>query len=121
MSDVEAVAHDFCALMVEGRFADAGDKYWAPNISSIEPADLPEGIPATVSGIEAVRAKRDHWFGANEIREFLLEGPFVTGNQFAAVIEMLIVPNAGNEPFRAREVGLFTVQDGRVTEERYFY
>lgn len=121
MSDVEAVARDFCALMLEGRFADAGEKYWAPDVRSIEPADLPEGIPAVVEGIDAAREKRGRWFGANEVREFRLEGPFVTGDRFAAIMEMVVVPGAGGEPFSAREIGLFTVRDGNIIEERYFY
>ena len=59
MVDVETVAEDFCKMMLEGRFVEAGQTYWSQDVSSIEPSDLPGGIPARVESKTAALDKLD--------------------------------------------------------------
>ena len=55
MTAIDVIAGDFTAMLRAGRFEDAGEKYWASDVVSIEPADLPGGIRASVTGIDAAR------------------------------------------------------------------
>ena len=52
MSEVAKIATEFSKLMTEGRFHEAGNRYWSQDVRSIEPADLSPAIPAVVEGIE---------------------------------------------------------------------
>jgi len=115
------VARGFMAMMAEGRFKEAGESYWAANVASVEPADLPGGIPAIVRGIEATREKARLWFSVSSIADLKMEGPFVNGDQFALLMDMVIVNRTTGERQPFKESALFTVRDGRITEERYFY
>ena len=93
----------------------------ACDVFGIEPADLPSGIRASISGIAAVRRKCAARFGAARIDEIGIDGPFVTGNQFALFLDLVITDPAGggSQPFT--EIALFTVRGGQIAEERYFY
>jgi SnoaL-like domain len=121
MANVHDVARDFTDMLRQGQFMAARERFCAADIRSIEPHDLADGIPAEVSGIEAARAKNARWFGTRHIHDLSIDGPFVTGNQFALFLDMMIVGQAsgGDQPFT--EIAVFTVRDGRICEERYFY
>ena len=126
MPTIHEVARDFTALLRAGQFAVAGDRFWAPDVTSTEPADLPGGIGATASGIAAVRSKCAARFGAARIEdigiaEISIDGPFVTGDQFALFLDLVIAGRAGGvgQPFT--EIALYTVRGGQIAEERYFY
>jgi len=97
--DVASVATDFTALWRAGEFQAAGEKYWADDVVSIEPHDLPDGNAAMCRGIEAVRAKTLRWLTTHGVEDLSLDGPFITGDRFA----------------------LFVVRDGRIIEEHHFY
>lgn len=121
MPTIREVARDFTAMLRAGQFEAAGNRYWATDVTSTEPAPLPGGIRATVSGIDAARIKFRARFGAARIDEIGIDGPFVTGNQFALFLDMVIVDRAsgGRQPFS--EIALYTVRGGQIAEERYFY
>ena len=74
-----------------------------------------------MSGIDATRAKCNARFGAAKIDEIGIDGPFVTGDQFALFLDLVIVNPAsgGRQPFT--EIALYTVRGGQIAEERYFY
>ena len=79
------------------------------------------GAPATTSGIKATRAKSKKWFGENRVNDLSIDGPFVTGNQFALFIDMIVTGRAGGHTRPFTEIALYTVRDGQISEERYFY
>ncbi len=121
MAAIDDVARDYTAMLRLGQFEAAGERYWAEGVTSVEPADLPNDIPALVSGIDAARDKARFRFGTGRIDDLGIDGPFVTGDQFALFLDMLITdPASGNtQPFT--EIAIFTVRDGRIIDERFFY
>lgn len=119
LPDVATVASDFTALWRAGDFRAAGEKYWAEDVVSIEPHDLPDGSAAVCRGIEAVRAKALRWLATHGIEDLTIDGPFVTGNHFALFADMLIA-HAGRLTPHSR-IAVFAVRDGRIIEERFFY
>jgi hypothetical protein len=121
MTTVHDVARDFTALLRLGQFEAAGQKYWADAVASVEPADLPTGFPALVSGIDAARDKARFRFGTGRIDDLRIDGPFVTGDQFALFLDMLITDAASGSAQPFAEIATFTVRDGRIIEERFFY
>ncbi len=126
MPTIHEVARDFTALLRAGHFAAAGERYWAFDVTSTEPADLPGGIGAAASGIAAVRSKCAARFGAARIDaiaidEICIDGPFVTGDQFALFLDLVIPDPAGGDGQAFTEIALYTVRGGQIAEERYFY
>ncbi len=121
MASITDVAWEFTDMLRQGQFVAARERFWAADVRSIEPHDLPDGIASEVSGIEAARVKTERWFGSRNVSDVSIDGPFVTGNQFALFLDMMIggQPNGTHQPFT--EIAIFTVRNGQIIEERFFY
>jgi hypothetical protein len=112
------VAADFAALWLAGEFLAAGERYWASDVVSIEPPDLPDGIDSVCRGIEAVRAKTLRWFATHGIEDLSLDGPYITGDHFALFADMLIVHAGQRTPHS--QILVFAVREGKIVEECVF-
>ncbi len=117
---VQEIAADFAALCKEGKFDEAGEKYWSADIVSVEPGAPPGGDPAS-HGIDAVRAKGVWWYENHEIHSVEAQGPYVNGDQFIIRFQMDVTMKASGVRVQMDEDALYTVADGKVVEERFFY
>ena len=112
------IAKDFTELLQQGDHAGAGEKYNADDIVSYEAM---EGPMAIVHGKEAIRQKGEWWQANHEVHGGSIEGPYVNGDQFAVRFKFDITPKATGERVTMDEVGLYTVKNGKITEERFYY
>jgi ketosteroid isomerase-like protein len=114
----QAVAEAFTALCKSGKLDEAGMQFWAENVRSIEPM---EGPMQVAEGKGALIAKGEWWYGAHEVHSVITHGPMVNGNQFALRFEMDITQKESGQRMQMEEVGIYTVDDGKIVEERFFY
>ena len=112
------VAAAFAALCKAGDHEGAAAQFNAPDIVSLE--DFP-GPMARVEGAAAVKGKSEWWYSAHEIHEALTEGPWVHGDQFTLHFTIDVTEKASGKRTKMNEIGLYTVRDGKVVEERFFY
>jgi len=75
----QEIAHDLVALCKQGKFDEAGEKYWADDVVSVEAM----GDMAESHGKQAARAKGEWWAGAHDVHGVEVEGPYVNGDEFA--------------------------------------
>lgn len=115
---IQDIAADLVTLCKAGKFDEPGEKYWADDVVSIEamPGDM-----ARVVGKDAVRGKGEWWAANHEVHGFEVTGPFINGDQFAVGFKMEITPKSTGERVTMDEVGLYTIKDGKIVEERFFY
>lgn len=111
------VAKAFTALCAAGEHQAAADQFWAEDVVSIEPMD---GPMARVEGRVAVKAKGDWWYANHTVHAVKTEGPWVHGEQFTVLFDVDVTPKDG-ERVQMREIGLYTVRNGKVAEERFFF
>ena len=121
MQTIHEVARDFTALLRAGHFAAAGEQYWSPDVTSTEPAAQPGGLGTTVCGFVAVRNRCAAHFGAACIDEIGIDGPFITGDQFALFLDLVLVDPVSGVRQPISEIATYTVRGGQIAEERYFY
>lgn len=114
------IAGDLVALCKAGKFDESGEKYWADDVVSIE-AGGPPGMDPVSRGKDAVRGKGEWWAGAHEIHSADAEGPYVNGDQFIVRFKMDITVKQTGERMQMDEMALYTVKDGKIVEERFFY
>ncbi len=114
---VTELAKAFTALCAAGKFEEAGHTFWSDAIVSIEPMD---GPAARSSGRAAVDAKGVWWYSNHEVHGVKVEGPYVHGDQFTVRFTMDVTPKGGAR-MSMDEHGLYTVRDGKIVEERFFY
>lgn len=118
---VAEVAQEFTSLLRQGDFETAGARFRADSIRSNAPRASPDGIPTLISGFAAAPGNRAEWFGTRALRDLSIDGPFVTGDQFALFLDMLIIDHASGNASPFSQIAVFTVRDGKICEERYFH
>ena len=116
MSTAE-IAQDFTALCKAGKSEEAGEKYWASDVVSLEAMD---GPMARAEGIAALRAKSEWWYGAHEVHSVEVSGPSVNGDQFTVGFKLDVTQKQSGQRMQMSETALYTVADGKIVEERFF-
>jgi hypothetical protein len=116
--DIRAIAEHVVELANAGEFEAIGDTYWDDDIISFEAG---EGPMAVCDGIDAVRAKSEWWSGAHEVHGGSAEGPWVNGDQFTVRFIMDVTNKDSGARIKMDEIALYTVDDGKIIEERFFY
>jgi ketosteroid isomerase-like protein len=123
MSDTMEVAKKLVDLCKQGKFMDAVNAHYAPNIVSIEPQAGPNA-PARQEGINAIREKTTGFEKTHTIHSCKVEGPWPHGDRFIVRFTLDVTPKVGpmaNKRFTMDETGLYTVKDGKVVHEEFFY
>ncbi len=95
----------------------AAAEFNSPDIVSIEAM---EGPMSVVKGTEALLKKSEWFYDNHEIHGGTVEGPYVNGDQFAVQFNMDVTPRGGQR-IEMHEIGLYTVREGKIVEERFFY
>jgi ketosteroid isomerase-like protein len=112
----QEIAHDLVELCKAGKFAEAGEKYWADDVLSVEAmGDMPES-----HGKSAAEAKGKWWSDNHEVHGVTVEGPYVNGDAFT-VRFIMDLTQKGGERMTMDEVALYQLKDGKIAEERFFY
>ncbi len=117
------VGRRLVSLCREGRFQEAIGDLYADDIVSVE-AMGGESMPRVLEGLEAVRRKSEWWSENHEIHAVDVEGPFPNEDRFAVVFRIEATSKVGpraNERVAMEEIGVYTVADGKVTREEFFY
>jgi hypothetical protein len=115
--DTKQLAKQFTDLCAKGEFDAAGQKFWSDDVVSLEAM---AGDMARIEGRKGVLGKGEWWYANNTVHEAKVEGPYVHGNQFVVRFTMEVTPKGGKRT-KMDEVGLYTVANGKIVEERFFY
>ena len=113
----QEIAHDLVALCQQGKFDEAGEKYWADDVVSIEAM----GAEAESRGKQAARAKGEWWSNNHDVHEVKVEGPYVNGDAFTVRFVMDTTDKTNGQRTTMDEVALYRLRDGKIAEERFFY
>jgi len=116
--DTSEIAQRFAALCREGKHEEAANTFWSDDVVSIEAM---EGPMARLEGRAAVKGKTEWWNANHEVHGGETFGPYVNGNQFCLRFTIDVTPKQTGQRMQMEEVGLYTVRDGKVVEERFFY
>ncbi|MNT64249.1 SnoaL-like domain protein [compost metagenome] len=107
-------------LCNKGQHLKAVDTLYSDDIVSVEAEEMP-GMPLEMKGIEAIRQKNVAWDKENETDKFEAQGPFAHGDSFAVHFKMSGKSKTTGKPFSGEEVGIYTVKDGKIVREEFFY
>jgi hypothetical protein len=108
-------------LCNQGKNDEAIEALYSHDIVSVE-AGAPPGESAEKRGIEAIRGKSKWWFDNHIVHSAKSEGPFPNGDRFAVRFTYdITAKHMNNLRLVMDEVGLFTVKDGKIVREEFFY
>ena len=111
---------EFCK---QNRNVDAVNALYAPDVVSIEAAEHP-GMPRRQEGIDAIRGKNEWWLDNHTIHSTTVSGPFPHGERFIILYKTDVTSKVGpmaGKRMQVEEAGLYTVRDGKVVQEEFFY
>jgi ketosteroid isomerase-like protein len=117
--NVKEIATRLTALCREGKYEAAQEELFSKDAVSVEPENSP-GLQ-TVKGLEAIKEKGRHFQSMVEaVHSNTISDPVVAGNTFAVSMIMdVTMKGVGRVPME--EIVVYTVQDGKVAREEFFY
>ena len=118
------IGQKLVALCQEGKNVEAVDTLFSEDAESIEAMDMPPNLPAEMKGLDAIRKKNEWWFSVNEVHSRETKGPFPNGDRFAVIFSFDVTAKAGpraGQRFQFEEVALYTVANGKIVKEEFFY
>ena len=106
-----------------GETNKALSELYSKDIVSVEAAGNPE-MPAEMRGIDKIQGKNNWWFENNELHAARAVGPFPHNDRFAVNYNFDVTPKTGpmaGKRFQMNEVAVYTVKDGKIVREEFFY
>jgi hypothetical protein len=82
------------------------------------------GHPKRIEGIDAVLKKTEWWVANHTIHSAKTTGPWPNGDRFVVLFDYDVTPTSGpmaNKRMKMEEAALYTVKDGKITQEEFFY
>ena len=120
-TNTATVAEELVSLCREGRNQDAINSLYSPDIVSIESMGN-ETMPREQKGIDAIRGKNQWWSENNEVHSATVDGPFLANNdEFAVHYNFDVTFKPTGKRNNMEEMALYTVKDGKVVREQFFY
>ena len=120
MSALE-IGQKLVAFCKEGKNLDAINSLYADDVVSVEAADPPGG-ERTASGIDAVRGKNQWWTENHEIHSASVEGPWPHGDdKFAVRFSYDVTNKPSGQRIKMDEIAVYTLTNGKVSREEFFY
>ncbi|AVQ81564.1 MULTISPECIES: nuclear transport factor 2 family protein [Variovorax] len=113
------IANQLVALCRQGKFEDAKSLY-ADDAVSVE-AGAPPGQQREAVGLAAIEAKGKWWSDNHEVHSFKVTGPWPHDDRFIVGFEFDVTMKATGQRFKMEEAGLYTVRDGAIVREEFFY
>jgi hypothetical protein len=114
------IGKSYVALVKEGRREECLSTLFSPDAVSVEAVQIP-GRERTFKGLDALRGKSAFFLANNEVHKAEIFGPYPHDDRFAVrfVFELTFKPTG--ERRTMDEIGLFTVVDGKIAREEFFY
>lgn len=115
-----AVAQELVTLCRADKNLEAIARLYSPTIVSIEAVGGPS-MPAEIHGIDAVRGKNEWWFANHDVHSSSTQGPYVGEHDFVVRYEYDVTHKESGRRMQMRELAQYTVQDGKIVREEFFY
>jgi len=117
---IQEVADTLVKLCSQGKFHEAMNALYSPDIVSME-AGAPPGGAREAKGLAAVQAKGEWWTTNHEVHSVIVEGPLVAGSHFAVTFKLEVTFKPESRRFKMEEVAVYKVADGKIVYEEFFY
>lgn len=117
---VNEIANRYVALCKEGKLEQILDELFASDAVSVE-AFAPPGADRTTSGLPAIKAKSQSWNESNDVHRLETFGPYPNGERFAVRFVVDVTHKPSGRRISMDEIGLFTVENGKISREEFFY
>jgi hypothetical protein len=117
---LEEIARQLVKNCREGRERQGLSELYDPNCESVEATDPADGSRIS-KGVEAIEGKHEWWAQVFEVHSSEAAGPYLhEPHQFAVIFTMDVTEKASGQRWKGKEIGLFTVAEGKIVKEEFF-
>jgi ketosteroid isomerase-like protein len=123
MTSTLDVGRRLVELCRAGKNLDAVETLYAPDVISTEVFG-DANMPRRMEGIEAVRGKNRWWLENHEVHKSEVKGPFPHDDRFIVYMAIDVTAKVGpmaGKRMQFEEAALYTVRDGKIASEEFFY
>lgn len=93
-----------------------------PGAISIEAIVGPGASSRETVGVEAIQGKHEWWANTFEVHASDVEGPFFHGDdRFAVIFSFEATNRETSERTAMKEVAIYTVSNGKIIREEFYY
>ena len=114
------VGQKYVALCKDNKHEECLATLFTADAVSVEAA-APPGGERIATGLDAIRAKGKWWVDNHEVHKAEMTGPYPHDDRFAVRFVYDVTNKPSGKRMTMDEVGLFTVKDGKITREEFFY
>ncbi len=120
---IEKIAYACIELWNQGNFREAYEQYYSDKAVKIEPTNWGEEHSHEVKGAENLADHEDwlaqNWLDINSVS--ISEGPFIGASGFSVIIKSDFTMKQSGERHIFREIGVYTVENGKIVREEFLY
>jgi ketosteroid isomerase-like protein len=123
MGDTMEIGKKLVELCKQGNAMEAIQTLYSTNIVAIEAMSSP-AMPARMEGLAAIKGKAEWWEKNHEVHSAQVEGPWPHGDRFIVRFKYDVTAKAGpmaGKRMMMDEAALYTVKDGKISQEEFFY
>lgn len=117
MMSISEIANQYVTLYKQGKDVKA---LYSADAVSVE-AWTPPGMNREAVGLPAIVAKGEWWLANNEVHSSSVTGPWPHGDRFIVGFQFDVTMKPSGQRMQMDEMGLFTVKDGKIVREEFFY
>jgi ketosteroid isomerase-like protein len=114
------IAKQLVDLCRQGKNMEALNTLFADELVSVE-AGAPPGKEREARGLAAVKAKGEWWVANHEIHSASVTGPWPHDDRFIVGFQYDITNKPSGQRMKLDEVGLYSVRNGKIVREEFFY
>lgn len=114
------IARKLMELCAQGKNMEALNTLFAQDAVSVE-AGAPPGMQREAKGLAAIKAKGEWWVANHEVHSAAMTGPWPHDDRFIVGFQYDITNKPSGNRMKMNEVGLFTVKNGKIVREEFFY
>lgn len=117
------VGKKLVSLCKQSHWLEAVDTLYSPDIVSIEAVEMSPGRKR-MEGITVVREKTVRFLKDVDVHSCVVTGPWPHGDRFIVGFTLDHTPKNGSmagKRMKVEETALYTVKDGKIVKEEFFY
>lgn len=123
MPKISEIAHDCIGLWNEMRHRDAYERHYSDDAVKVEPVNFGDDYANEVRGRKALADHEEYiWERMVHAHSITIaEGPYIGASGFSVVIDSDFTMRDTGERHVFREIGVYTVKDGKIVREEFLY
>lgn len=114
------IAKKMVELNRQGKGEETLKTLFSDDMVSVEAGAMP-GMDREAKGKAAVLKKGEWWFSNHDIHSFETLGPWPHDERFIVLYKIDVTHKPSGQRIKMEEAGLYTVRDGKIVREEFFY